>query len=117
MDRSNNSKQADADDRARDALNHAEQTEDSAGEDTGATEVSEAEEDYVHRHEQKVKLTLAVLQRRIGKPLDTDVYFGNKLLAMRGTKITKALVLKLRYLEPAQLKFTNEDPAKLPDFS
>jgi len=108
--------QASKDERAEHTPVDSEQPEQTADADTQAAEASESEEDYQHRHEQKVKLTLAVMQRRIGKPLDTDVYFGTKLIATRGTKITKGLVVKLRYLEPALLKFTNEDPRKLPDF-
>lgn len=69
--------------------------------------------DYEQRHVQNVKLTLVVMQRNVGRPLDTDIYYGNRLVAERGQPITEGLVARLRRLKAGHLKFANEEPRLL----
>lgn len=78
-----------------------------------AGEQADAEVDYERRHEQSVALNLLVLQRRVGQALDTNVYYGNRVIAERGQPITEGMIARLRRLKARHLKFSNDEPRLL----
>lgn len=77
----------------------------------------DAATEHAMEHEQKqiqsVKLQLAVLVHRLGEPLDTDIYYGNKLIARQGQTTSGNLVMQLRGFDPLHLTFTNEGVRRL----
>jgi len=88
---------------------HNSQEDDAGG--TGAGDP--AAESQELRHVQSVTLTLALLARNLGRPLETDVYYGNRRIARRGQRITLVLIRKLKQLELRHLQFTNDEPRRL----
>jgi hypothetical protein len=83
-------------------------------EESGSSGADEsAAESQEQRHVQSVTLTLALLARNLGQPLETDVYYGNRRIARRGQRITPVLIKKLKQLELKHLQFTNDEPRRL----
>lgn len=86
-----------------------------SAEAAASTEKAAAERtaDHEQKHSMSIKLKLAVMSRRFGKPLDTDIYYGSKLIARQGQVISGNLVMQLRGFDPAHLIFTNEEVRRL----
>jgi len=81
--------------------------------ETGASPGDSDAEIQEQRHVQSVTLTLALLRRNLGQPLQTDVYYGNRRIARCGQRITPVLITKLKQLELKHLQFTNDEPRRL----
>jgi len=81
--------------------------------DAGSGADDSAADSQEQRHVQSVTLTLALMARNLGQPLETDVYYGNRRIARRGQRITPVLIKKLQQLELKHLQFSNDEPRRL----